>query len=126
MQVFNVGYINFANPHDEFVGVERLDNGTLLINETTQVSTHTMSVFETDSQGNRSRLQRIEPTESVQSEGWYTDAVKVGHPVWSKIYQWDDKPVLSISSSYPIYDRTHRLVGVIWRRFNPVTNRARF
>jgi diguanylate cyclase (GGDEF)-like protein len=113
MQVFDVGYIDFANPQDEFIGVERLDNGTLLINETTQTSTKTLSIFETDRQGNRSRLQRIESTESSQSEAWYADAVKAGHPVWSKIYQWDDKPVLSISSSYPVYDKTHRLIGVI-------------
>jgi hypothetical protein len=33
MQVFNVGYISFGNKDGEFIGVERLDNGSLLINQ---------------------------------------------------------------------------------------------
>ncbi|HEY9642741.1 MAG TPA: EAL domain-containing protein [Coleofasciculaceae cyanobacterium] len=114
MQVFNVGYINFATPQEEFIGVERLDDGTLLINETTRAAVHQMSIYETDSQGKRIRLQKIELADQpVQDEEWYAAAAKAGHPVWSSIYQWDDKPVLSISSSYPIYDKAHRLKGVI-------------
>ncbi|MBI4784735.1 MAG: EAL domain-containing protein [Oscillatoriophycideae cyanobacterium NC_groundwater_1537_Pr4_S-0.65um_50_18] len=113
MQIFDVGYINFASPQEEFIGVERLDNGNLLINETTRSNTAIMSVYETDGQGNRSRLQSTEMVnEPVQLEAWYAEAAKARHPVWSKIYQWDDKPILSISSSYPIYEGT-RLVGVI-------------
>lgn len=113
MQIFDVGYINFASPQEDFIGVERLDNGKLLINETTRANTAIMSIYETDGQGNRSRLQTTEEMpEPVQLEAWYAAAVKAKHPVWSEIYQWDDKPILSISSSYPIYDET-RLVGVI-------------
>lgn len=114
MQVFDVGYNNFANPKGEFIGIERLDNGTLLINEVTQKhGIGKLYVYNTDRKGNHRQLQQVKNYDP-RLEAWYADAVKIGKPVWSQIYQWEDKPqILSISSSYPVYDKTHKLVGVI-------------
>ncbi|MHC5599685.1 MAG: ATP-binding protein [Nostoc sp.] len=114
MRVFDVGYNNFANPKGEFIGIERLDNGTLLINEVTEKQgIGKLYVYNTDQKGNRRQLQQVKNYDP-RAEAWYADAVKIGKPVWSKIYQWEDKPeILSISSSYPVYDKTHKLVGVI-------------
>ncbi len=113
MKVFDVGYINYANEVGEFIGVERLDDGTLLINETRQPDTDLLYIYGTDEQGNRTDVES-ETIPPVQEEGWYADAARAGLPVWSDVYQWDDKPeVLSISSSYPIYDEANRLLGVI-------------
>ncbi|MBD6618357.1 response regulator [Komarekiella sp. 'clone 1'] len=114
MRVFNVSYNNFANPKGEFIGIERLNNGNLLINEVTKKhGIGKLYVYTTDNQGNRRQIKEIKNYDP-RLEAWYADALKVGKPVWSQIYQWEYKPeVLSISSSYPIYDRTHKLVGVI-------------
>ncbi|MFN6517084.1 MAG: ATP-binding protein [Nostoc sp. CreGUA01] len=114
MQVFNIGYNNFANSKGEFIGVERLDNGKLLINEVSEEEgISRLHVYTTDKQGNRQHLQEIKNYDPRQ-EAWYADAVKVGKPVWSQIYQWEDKPeVLSISSSYPVYNENRQLIGVI-------------
>ncbi len=114
MQVFNVGYNSFANSKGEFIGIERLDNGTLLINEVTEKrGIGKLRVYNTDLKGNRRQLQQVKNYDP-RVEAWYADAVKAGKPVWSQIYQWEDKPeVLSISSSYPVYDKTHKLIGVI-------------
>jgi signal transduction histidine kinase len=114
IKTFNVGYINYGSTKEEFIGIERLNNNKILINETLRNNTKIMSVYTTDDQGNRTGLKKIEPNTGIRTEGWYADAVKAGHPVWSDIYAWSDKPnVLSISSSYPIYDRNHKLLGVI-------------
>jgi PAS domain S-box-containing protein len=115
MQVFNVGYINFANTQGEFIGIERLNDGNLLIQETTKKNGLSKQyTYNTDSHGNRIQLLQIqEDIPNVTQEDWYADAVKVGKPVWSQIYQWDDKPVLSISSSYPVYDANKNIKGVI-------------
>ncbi|NHC34641.1 sensor histidine kinase [Scytonema millei] len=115
MQVFNVGYINYANIQGEFIGVERLNNGHLLINETLKTAPSRQSIYTTDNRGNRQSLKKIiGHIEPVQQEGWYADAAKAGKPVWSSIYQWRDKPeVLSISSSYPVRDRQQKFIGVI-------------
>ncbi|MDX2217268.1 MAG: histidine kinase dimerization/phospho-acceptor domain-containing protein [Oculatellaceae cyanobacterium bins.114] len=115
MQLFDVGYINFANPQGEFIGVERLDDGTIVINETRQSSLSDMAVYQADEQGNRLRLEEIiHEQPPVYEEAWYADAAQARKPVWSNIYQWDDKPeVLSISASYPVFDSDQRLLGVI-------------
>ncbi|MEH1864247.1 MAG: ATP-binding protein [Nostoc sp.] len=114
MQVFNVGYNSFANPKGEFIGIERLDDGKLLINEVSQKhGIGKLYIYDSDLKGNRRQLQQVKDYDP-RTEAWYTDAVKAGKPVWSQIYQWEDKPeVLSISSSYPVYDQSRKLVGVI-------------
>ncbi len=114
MRVFNIGYNSFANSKGEFIGVERLDNGKLLINEVSEKhGIGKLYVYATDNQGNRRRFQEVKNYDP-RIEAWYADAVKTGKPVWSQIYQWEDKPeILSISSSYPVYDKNRKFVGVI-------------
>ena len=116
IKLYNVGYINFAFDNQEFVGVERRDDGRFLINETTLArGLQKTAVFSTDALGNRQNLEDVVVgTEDVRQEAWYADAVKAGKPTWTRIYQWVDQPdVLSISHSYPLYDRDRRLIGVL-------------
>ncbi|OLP18046.1 hypothetical protein BST81_13520 [Leptolyngbya sp. 'hensonii'] len=114
MQIFQVGYNNFATTTGEFIGVERTDKGELLINEVSQRATRgKLYVYQTNSQGDRVQRQAVKDYDPRQ-EAWYADAVEVRRPVWSKIYQWEDKPeVLSLSASYPVYGKNHTLIGVI-------------
>jgi signal transduction histidine kinase/CheY-like chemotaxis protein len=113
MKTFNVGYINFANPQGAFIGVERTEDGALLINETLQSSLTKMSVYGVDPQCRRTNLQGSLFQPPVQAEGWYATAVKARKPIWTPIYQWDDKPeVISISASYPVYGQNQQLLGV--------------
>lgn len=114
MQVFDVGYINFGNESGEFIGVERLEDGRLLINERLKNSSGT-SIYHTDNKDRRTKLKEfVIEKYDVTKESWYADAVHAGNRVWSKIYQWQDKPeVLSISSSYPVYNSDRKLIGVI-------------
>ena len=114
MQSFDVGYISYGNNQGEFIGVERLNNGKFLINEVSrQTDLGKLLIYATDSQGNRTQLLQIKDWEP-RREAWYTDAIKAGKPIWSQIYQWEDKPeVLSISASYPVYDQTQKMIGVL-------------
>ncbi len=113
MQVFNVGYISFGNKDGEFIGVERLDNGSLLINQVSKSNPGKLFIWATDNQGNRTKLLEVKNWEP-REEAWYADAVKAGKPLWSQIYQWEDKPeVISISSSYPVYNKTKTIAGVL-------------
>ncbi len=115
MRVFNVGYISFGNPKGEFIGIERLDDGNLLINEVSQkMGLGKLYVYESDARGDRASRQDVKDYDP-RVEAWYADAVKARKPIWSAVYQWDDKPeVLSISSSYPVFDRTNdRLLGIL-------------
>ncbi|MBW4670471.1 MAG: response regulator [Cyanomargarita calcarea GSE-NOS-MK-12-04C] len=113
MQVFNVGYISFGNPKGEFIGVERLNDGSLLINEVSQKNPNRLYLYSTNNKGKRTKTIEIKDYDP-RLEAWYSDAVKIAKPIWSQVYQWEDKhEVLSISASYPFYDKTKKLVGVM-------------
>ncbi|MFM7426066.1 MAG: ATP-binding protein [Elainella sp.] len=114
MQIYDVGYINYANETGEFIGVERLYNDQLLIHETRQPHIDVLTTYETDAKGTRQQPTVTAAPDPIQEEGWYAAAREARRPVWSQIYQWDDKPeVLSISSSYPVYDQNQKLLGVL-------------
>ncbi|HEY9614605.1 PDC sensor domain-containing protein, partial [Allocoleopsis sp.] len=114
MKVFNIGYNNYANKKGEFIGIERLDDGNLLINEVSRSSTQgKLYVYQTDDLGNRTKLKETK-TYDPRTEAWYSDAARAGHPLWTEVYQWEDKPeVMSISSSYPVYNNKKTFLGVI-------------
>jgi PAS domain S-box-containing protein len=115
MRTFNVGYINYASEEGDFIGIERLDKGKLLLNEISRTSPKQMEIYTLNEAGDRLALQAVEAQPDITTkEDWYVAAAEAGSPVWSKIYQWQDKPVLSISSSYPVIDRTtKKLQGVL-------------
>ena len=115
MQVFNVSYINFANKKGEFIGVERLAQNGFRINEvSSRLTQGKLYVYDTDNQGNRTKLLEVKKDYDPRTEAWYADAVRAGKPLWTKIYPWEDKPeIISISASYPLYDKSRTLIGVI-------------
>jgi class 3 adenylate cyclase len=114
MKVFDVGYVNFGDPNGEFIGVERLDNGQLLINEVTAGSgLGKLDVFETNDGGDRTRLLEVKDYDH-RLEAWYAEPIKLGKSMWSSIYQWEDKPdIMSISSSYLVRGKNNEIMGVI-------------
>jgi serine phosphatase RsbU (regulator of sigma subunit) len=115
MRLFDVGYINFANEKREFIGVERLDNGQLRIAEILEKQgVEKFYTYATDEKGNRQNLLNIERDDKdVRQEGWYISAIQAGKPTWTPIYQWQNRNVLSISHSYPLYDERHQPIGVV-------------
>jgi signal transduction histidine kinase/DNA-binding response OmpR family regulator len=111
MQIFSISYNNFGAANGDFIGVEKLKNGNFTLLESSNKIDKTYSL---DRRGRRIKVIKSEPSLNLTLEAWFADAVKAKRPVWSKIYTWADKPeVLSISASYPIYDRQSNLVGVI-------------
>jgi class 3 adenylate cyclase len=114
MKIYDVGYVNFGDPKGEYIGVERLDNGQLLINEVTARSgLGKLNVFETSDEGDRTRLLEVKDYDH-RLEGWYAEPIKLGKSMWSSIYQWEDKPdIMSISSSYLVRGKDNEIMGVI-------------
>ncbi|MCF8131659.1 MAG: HAMP domain-containing protein [Synechococcus sp. Tobar2m-G35] len=117
ISLFPVGYINYGNEAGDYLGVQRLDDGRLLVNEMRQrVAPNRQLVYPISAAGRqRQPLRVIEPIGTAREEPWYRETIKAGHPVWSSIYQWDDNPgVLSVSFNQPVRDpRSGRLQGVI-------------
>jgi signal transduction histidine kinase len=114
MQQFDVGYINYASTVGEFIGVERLEDNTFNIHEALKPNIVGLTSYQTDSQGNRTTSEYDPESGDTREEGWYVDAARNLRPVWSEIYQWQDKPeILSISSSYPVFNSKEKFLGVI-------------
>ena len=114
MQQFDVGYVNYANTEGEFIGVERLEDNTFAIHEILKPNIYGMTSYETDLEGNRTTSEYEEDYGDIREEDWYADAAQTRRPVWSEIYQWQDEPeILSISSSYPVFNGEQEFVGVI-------------
>ncbi|MFB2983677.1 SpoIIE family protein phosphatase [Microseira sp. BLCC-F43] len=118
LQVFQVGYINYANQKGEFIGVtfDSKNRNQVVVEVFNRSQSNKLSRYATDDKGNRTNLL-FTGEYDFTLEPWYADAVKAGKPLWSKIYRWtgggDNQEILSISSSYPVYDDNKKLVGVL-------------
>jgi signal transduction histidine kinase/CheY-like chemotaxis protein len=107
------GYINFGNPQGDFIGIYRAPDESLRMDLIEQAYLGKYQGYATDANGNPTQ-QIIEEEFDFRVDSWYTDAVKYGRPLWSEIYTWDDDPsIISVSASYPLYDRDQKLLGVI-------------
>lgn len=107
---FDVSYINFGDRAGNLVGAERRQDGGFGIDF---AEGGTIREYAADENGDRVRLLDSYDYDH-RRESWYTDAVQAGKPIWSEIYQWDGVPeVLSVSASYPLYDASDRLIGVL-------------
>jgi len=117
VEVFNVSYINFGGLEiNQFVGVNnRRDNLPRITEFYRQAADGDLYWFSytRDEQGNKQNINTFIENADHRTEGWYTDVIDAGQPVWSQIYQWKDKPILSISASYPIYNPNNQLIGAI-------------
>ncbi|MTJ13142.1 HAMP domain-containing protein [Anabaena sp. UHCC 0187] len=109
----NLSYINFGTETGKFLGIGREDNGDLYLELTKPNQVNNYVRYALDGQGNPTRTI-AEENYAFREQEWYSNAATAGRPTWSSVYQWSDRPdVLSISSSYPVYNQANRLVGVL-------------
>lgn len=114
MKVYpNLSYINFGSRENQFLGVGREDEGTLYLELMKATDQGRYQRYSLDQQGNPKSVIGSEDY-AYQEDEWYSNAVKAGQPIWSPIYPWSDRPeIISISSSYPIYNNQNQLIGVL-------------
>lgn len=117
MQLYPVGYVIFGSKEGELTAAGYFfDDNRISINEVSPSRYHNghLYTYDTDSQGNRIKLADIDQDYAFQKEGWYAQAVLVGKPTWSQIYQWETAPYpLSIAASRPVFDRNKNFIGAI-------------
>ncbi|WP_404785754.1 ATP-binding protein [Altericista sp. CCNU0014] len=115
LQTFpHVGYINYATERNHFIGAERQSDGKIVLLQSRQDDPTRFLNYQLDTAGRKLDLYETYDPISVKEEGWYAQAAKAGKPIWTSIYQWQQRPeVLSISASIPIYDRSNALQGVL-------------
>ncbi len=111
----SIGFIFYVLPSGEYGDAGYApEDGELVIDEKSANTKWKTEVYGTDSLGNRTAIKLTLDDYKPLEEPWYINAVKAGKPVWSGIYSWSGPPgVLSIATSYPLYDRQKQLIGVI-------------
>lgn len=108
-----LSYFNLGTVDGLFLGVGREDDGTLYLELMKPKDNGYYKRYALDHQGDPTTLLTTEKYRYREDE-WYSNAVQAGKPIWTDIYQWDDRPeVISIASSYPIYNQQNQLVGVL-------------
>jgi len=116
LQLSDISYINFGGANGTFLGIAKNQTEQLVTTFNLEVlnesGDHKLHVYELNPQGKRSKVLEVRQINPLQ-DPWYTDAVKAGKPIWSQIYQWQDRDIVSISFSYPVFDRQQQLVGVL-------------
>ncbi|PLS69340.1 MAG: hypothetical protein CV045_02625 [Cyanobacteria bacterium M5B4] len=116
MQIYDVSFINFGASNASYIGLERFDDGTLQIWEVSSKKYGNIDnyFYKVDERGNRTTVirEKFDSRLFIDTEAWYKDAVKAGKPLWTSIYSWLDRAVISISASHPLYDKQGKLVGV--------------
>ena len=114
MQTYsNVGYIDYVLPTGEYLGAGRyLEDDTIAIDEISVATNWSAITYSTNNLGNR--LKKLyEYKYSPLEEPWYSEVVEAKKPIWNKIYAWDDDPnILSVATTFPIYDRANNLIAV--------------
>ncbi|WP_254175145.1 SpoIIE family protein phosphatase [Planktothrix pseudagardhii] len=108
-----LSYFNLGTVDGLFLGVGREDDGTLYLELMNPTDKGYYKRYALDDHGDPTTLLAHEKY-PYQDDEWYSNAVAAGKPIWTEIYQWDDRPdVISIASSYPIYNQQNKLVGII-------------
>ena len=117
MQLYNVGYISFGSATNEFASSGRFfEDGRITVSEVSQRRNNDRNerIYNTDSQGNRTKVATLNKNYTFWKEAWYSETVQAGKPIWSHIYQWEVAPeILSVSANRPVYDQNKNLLGVI-------------
>jgi signal transduction histidine kinase len=109
----HLSYINFGDTQGTFIGVGRENDRSLYTEQMQPSDRFYYQRYRLDSQGNPTRRLAIQRY-LYQTDVWYQSAAIAGKPLWSPIYQWEDRPeIISISASYPVYSQNHQLIGVL-------------
>lgn len=118
IQTFNATYIGTTLSNGEYIGAGRWlqgESNSIDIEEMTPKSKlkGKCYVWATDQQGNRTKIVEVYDYQPLQDAG-YVETVKAGKPIWSSVFVWDEKKkYLAVSTTAPIYNRQHQIIGVI-------------
>lgn len=108
----SVSWIGYGLPNGKGVGAGTWYNGKdIVINGIDNGIDHG---YISDSQGNYAKQIYTEKYAFLNDE-WYTDTVKAGKPIWSRIYFAETNQIdyVAASANYPIYDKNDKLLAIV-------------
>jgi signal transduction histidine kinase len=117
MQVYDLSYIGHTSSDGTGAGAARYDGKTVTIDDMVSRPPKNIHTYATDADGNRQQLLYKVDFDAL-NEAYYTNVVKAGKPIWSRIYTWYDPtgsipPYITASAGYPLYDKNQKLLAVL-------------
>jgi signal transduction histidine kinase/FixJ family two-component response regulator len=114
---FDVGYLIYGYQSGKYAAAGHFfEDGRVTIDEINPVRHRTNHVYlqEADHRGNPVRIAEDLGDYDFTKEGWYSEALKKGKPVWSPVYNWNVAPyTLNVAASRPIFDNKGKFHGVV-------------
>ncbi|MEG4089134.1 ATP-binding protein [Microcoleus sp. Pol12B4] len=114
MQAYDLNYIGIGLITGEGVGAARYDPKSVVIDDWTPKPPNNVINYATDNKGDRTHVVTIYDWDNLQ-EPWYTEPMKAGKPIWSRIVtvNYPNHPYIAASAGRPIYDANNRLLGMV-------------
>ncbi|MBD2598214.1 HAMP domain-containing protein [Nostoc spongiaeforme FACHB-130] len=114
MQAYDLTYIGMGLTTGEGVGAARYDGKTVTIDDWNGKLPNNGRNYTTDSRGDRLRINYPFEYNNFK-ESWYTEPIKAGKPIWSRIYTWNSPTgaYITAGAGRPIYDANQRLLGIV-------------
>ena len=111
----SLSYVYLANPQGEFIGVQQLADGQMVVHRRDASSVPFRHTYLLDAQGNQTGNLIASREYDPRVRSWYQRALKVGKPTWSPIYQFaaSDYKILGISPVTPLTTPTGTLQAVL-------------
>jgi sensor histidine kinase YesM len=113
----SVPFVYLGTEGSEFVGIQREDDGTMVLWILEEETAPMMDIYRLDH-----TRQRVELLDSVEFDPrvrpWYRAAAERGEPTWSVIYPDIARPILIITSVAPVYDEAGAFLGVLGIEFS--------
>ncbi|AFY43510.1 ATP-binding protein [Nostoc sp. PCC 7107] len=114
MQAYDLTYIGMGLTTGEGVGAARYDGKTVTIDDWSAKLPNNGRNYATNQQGDRIHINNSFEYNNFK-ETWYTEPIKAGKPIWSRIYTWNspDGAYISAATGRPIYDANKQLLGMV-------------
>ncbi|MGP1374627.1 MAG: sensor histidine kinase [Almyronema sp.] len=119
LRTFNIDYIllGFENGDYTAAGYSSEDEQRItfdIVSPQMQNGSNHVLFWETDAQGNRTRVIDDGGPFAAQNEGWYAEVIAKETAVWSPVYNWLVEPYnLAIAFAQPIYDENNNRIAVL-------------
>ncbi|MEH2276387.1 MAG: ATP-binding protein [Nostoc sp.] len=118
MQAYDLTYISLNLATGEGAGAGRYDGKTVTIDDST-IKTPSLpknsTTYLTDNDGNPTKILSTATWDTL-NELIYTEPIKAGKPIWTRIYTYYDPaypPYVAASAGSPVYDANKKLIGVV-------------
>ena len=109
----SVGYVYFATPRGEFVGVERFADGRVNVRVRDATTAGIRYAYLAKTPGDRERLIFNQSgAYDPRTRPWYKVAVEKKAAAWSPVYVSDARGNLKMTRAMPLYDKGE-LIGVV-------------